>query len=115
MSNPQDIGTFDRWLSDRLYFTDIAGKGTTRSTSLFDQWFTDRIYFQDIQSRTTEFDQTVGGALTFVGTLSVEKALDDPTTGHVAVKAYKVEINPDGYDASVGVKAYRTRIKMRMS
>ena len=43
MANPQDTGTFDGWITDRLYFGTL--QPPSGDTGTFDQWITDRLYF----------------------------------------------------------------------
>lgn len=45
MANPQNPGTFDYWITDRLTFATLPPK--TGDTGTFDQWLTDRVTFAD--------------------------------------------------------------------
>lgn len=50
MANPQNTGTFDFWLTDRLTFATPPPK--TGDTGTFDAWITDRLYFEDYVEAT---------------------------------------------------------------
>ena len=48
MSNPQDPGTFDFWITNRLTFRTVVPK--SGNTGDFEKWITDRIRFSDYVS-----------------------------------------------------------------
>lgn len=45
MANPQDPGTFENWITNRITFEDIPPK--LGDTGDFEKWITNRIYWQD--------------------------------------------------------------------
>ena len=45
MANPQDPGTFDIWITNRLSFRTVVPK--SGNTGDFEKWITDRIRFSD--------------------------------------------------------------------
>lgn len=45
MANPQDPGTFDYWITDRITFQ--VARPKTGDTGDFEKWLTDRIYWHD--------------------------------------------------------------------
>ena len=43
MANPKDTGSFDFWITNRIFFDVVKGK--SGGTGDFDHWLTDRINF----------------------------------------------------------------------
>ena len=48
MPNPQDDGTFEQWITDRIDFK--TGKPRSGNTGDMEQWITDRIDFSEYQT-----------------------------------------------------------------
>jgi hypothetical protein len=49
MANPQDQGSFDYWITDRIPFTVAPPKSD--DTGDFEKWITDRIYWWEYASQ----------------------------------------------------------------
>lgn len=60
MANPQDTGTFDYWIADRIMFETIPPRAG--NTGTFDGWLTDRIYFHDYVEAEVAGGAAGGGA-----------------------------------------------------
>ena len=55
MANPEDVGTFDLWITDRIQFS--IAKPKTSDTGDFDRWITDRIPFETYQIAVAVLDE----------------------------------------------------------
>lgn len=63
MANPQDTGTFDYWITDRLTFQDVPPK--SGDTGDFENWIWDRGFWEDYVEATAA--PPVGGHMTLWG------------------------------------------------
>lgn len=52
MANPQDQGTFDYWITDRISFT--VARPKSGDTGDFENWITDRIYWWEYAESAAE-------------------------------------------------------------
>jgi hypothetical protein len=56
MANPQDAGTFEDWVTDRIPFNIIPPRAAAQDTGTFEDWITDRMHFNvyaEAAGRTT--------------------------------------------------------------
>ena len=86
MANPQDPGTFDFWITDRILFQDAPPK--SGDTGDFDRWITDRIYWRNYVGVVAEIgilfirpdgDQSIGQWTDELGgTTDIYQSIDEP-------------------------------------
>lgn len=108
MANPQDTGTFDRWITQRIYFR--VGPPTTNfgTTGQFNSFITRRIHFPDYVEK---LEVKVSGSITPSGALTkvVKKNLagsitPDGALTKVAEKPLAGSITPSAADLVFLVK-----------